>query len=363
MAKKKWGRSGYSLPAEEMDALYASLFKQLSKDPEPVVTDGEERTIIEEISRHIKHANRSNLTRTASYLLFHSRNPEIHWALLAHLVSRNGGYSMTDLKSSYIGPLLGKQEQADLFHLLEWINASIFADAYPQLLLYEESKKRGRNLFHLLPRFRVSCFMEPVWSAFFENGSRSFLTGALIANEQSMIEKNILSTSQASHVMNNLKFTLQEKWGLTRILFPYKTRQKQKRYSVAGLTVMQFQSLHERILTGKKLYCILYSHQTIHDSILAFCKSSVHTASRSDYWPHLFSPVESPVKLNSPSLEDSWPLVPAPPPAKSDWFKSFGMPKGFEKPETAKVQDLSNKVMADLFKLAPISAISKKLLH
>lgn len=348
------------LPENEKENLYSILHQQLNAGQHPFVTAGDERKIIQRIKNETAIHNISNLTRTKSYLAFHCQFPEVHWALLAHLVSRNGGYSMTDLKSSYIGPFLSKNEKTDLFQLLELINAAIFLDAYPQLLLYEESKKRNRNLFHLLPAFRVSAFMEPIWCCFFQTGNAALLTRALITNEQSMIEENILSGKAAS-IFTNLKFSFQEKLGLTNILFPYKKHPKHQQYSLAGLTVRGFQSLAERISTGKKLYDLLFHHRKVHESILAFCKSTAHTASRSDYWPHLFSSAADPFRLTSPFLDDAWPIVPGPNCIEKDWFLQLGIPTGFELPENEKLQDLTNKVMADLLKLAPISAISKKL--
>ncbi|KZZ84272.1 DUF2515 family protein [Bacillus sp. SJS] len=360
MKRSETALNRFRILEEEKESLYTALQKKVHAKQQPFVTAGDERDVIQRIKSETAICNVSNLTRTQSYLMFHSQYPEVHWALLAHLVSRNGGYSMTDLKSSYIGPLLHQSEKNDLFQILEIINAAIFLDAYPQLLLYEESKKRNRNLFHLLPAFRVSAFMEPIWSCFFQTGNSALLTRALITNEQSMIEENILSGKSAS-IFSNLKFSFQEKWGLTNILFPYKKHHKQKQHSLAGITVTGFQSLSERIRTGKKLYHILFHHRKIHESILAYCKSSAHTGSRSDYWPHLFSSSRDPFRLTSPYLADAWPIIPGPESIEKDWLLQLGIPEGFELPETEKLQDLTNKVMADLLKLAPISAISKKL--
>ena len=49
---------------------------------------------LDERARH----NADNLTRTAFYLAYWRAHPEVTWALLAHLVSRNAGYQMTDLR-------------------------------------------------------------------------------------------------------------------------------------------------------------------------------------------------------------------------------------------------------------------------
>nr|WP_191567065.1 DUF2515 family protein [Metabacillus idriensis] len=79
--------------------------------------------------------NKNNITRTAAYLHFYKKHPEIHWAFLAHMVSRNGGYSMTDLINGMVKHFLSIEEITKTFHFLESANALIFHDAYPQLLL------------------------------------------------------------------------------------------------------------------------------------------------------------------------------------------------------------------------------------
>ncbi|WP_440177084.1 DUF2515 family protein, partial [Bacillus subtilis] len=51
----------------------------------------EDCIILEEIKTLTQENNRSNITRTAAYLECYEQYPELHWALLAHMVSRNGG--------------------------------------------------------------------------------------------------------------------------------------------------------------------------------------------------------------------------------------------------------------------------------
>ena len=46
--------------------------------------------------------NKNNVTRTKAYLDFYIRHPEIHWVFLAHMVSRNAGWNMTDLKGGFL---------------------------------------------------------------------------------------------------------------------------------------------------------------------------------------------------------------------------------------------------------------------
>ena len=58
----------------------------------------EEQLIINKIKIQTEQLNKNNVTRTRAYYQFYIQYPEIHWALLGHMVSRNGGWNMTDLK-------------------------------------------------------------------------------------------------------------------------------------------------------------------------------------------------------------------------------------------------------------------------
>jgi len=117
-----------------------------------------ERELVEDIRKQTDLRNRDNVERTRAYLELYQRHPEIHWALLAHLVSRNAGWSLTDLRGELLPRLLSATEQRYLFLFLERGDWLIFRDAFPQLLLYEESVRRQTNLFHLLPHFHASVF-------------------------------------------------------------------------------------------------------------------------------------------------------------------------------------------------------------
>ncbi|PGB24080.1 DUF2515 family protein, partial [Bacillus wiedmannii] len=57
----------------------------------------EEQLIINNIKIQTEQLNKNNVTRTRAYYQFYIQYPEIHWALLGHMVSRNGGWNMTDL--------------------------------------------------------------------------------------------------------------------------------------------------------------------------------------------------------------------------------------------------------------------------
>ena len=81
--------------------LYTRIEESLRK-VDPVVITQKERKLIRNIQHNTKRLNKNNITRTKAYLSFFKDHEEIQWAFLAHMVSRNGGYNMTDLKGSLL---------------------------------------------------------------------------------------------------------------------------------------------------------------------------------------------------------------------------------------------------------------------
>lgn len=217
----------------------------------------EETQLVERIKMKTEEHNRNNITRTKAYLDFYQKFPDIHWAFLAHMVSRNGGWNMTDLKGDLLSDLLDKQTKLDFFSFLERVNWLIFQDAFPQLLLYEESVKRKQSLFHLLSFFNISFFMEVVWNSFWKYRDAYLLTSALIINEQNYIEQRVMNNNEyQKKVLESFEFKLQELLSFNHILFPY---QQKGKIRIVGLTINQFSSLEERILFGKRLYSLLFA--------------------------------------------------------------------------------------------------------
>ena len=235
--------------------------------------------------------NRSNVTRTEAYRQYYLRRPEVHWALLAHLVSRNGGWNMTDLQGEWLPRLLDTAKRRATFGMLERANALIFQDAYPQLLLYEESRRSGRSLIHLLSSFGVSAFMGPVWQQFLRTGDAVPLTIGLIVNEQHFIEGRVVQNAYYRRkVLNTFFFGMQSVLQLNQVIFPY-GKDENGDPQLAGLILEDFSDLHERIEFGKRLYALLFGVPGVAKGVLAFVKASRHTGSRSDYAPELFAPV------------------------------------------------------------------------
>ena len=106
------------------------------------------------------------MTRTRAYYQFYKRYPEIHWALLGHMVSRNGGWNMTDLKGIYIQSCYLRKINL-LSFLFRTGKLAYLSRCVSTILLYEQSVKIQKS-FYLLPHLNVSTFMETMWN-FLEN--------------------------------------------------------------------------------------------------------------------------------------------------------------------------------------------------
>jgi hypothetical protein len=295
--------------------------------------------IVQRIRAETARMNRNNVTRTEAYRQFYLRRREVHWALLAHLVSRNGGWNMTDLQAEWLPRLLDTAKRRACFGMLERANALIFHDAYAQLLLYEECRRSGRNLLHLLPALGVSAFMRPLWQQFLRTGDAVPLTIGLIVNEQNFIEGRVVQNSYYRRkVLGTFYFGMQSVLQLNQVLFPYGKDEKGDPL-LAGLILEDFSNLKERIEFGKRLYALLFGVPGVAEGVLAFVKAVRHTGSRSDYAPELYAAVrrspptaayrerlsggrlrDGAEPLYSPPLNAAWSDRPVDAPEPGDWF-------------------------------------------
>jgi hypothetical protein len=332
-----YGRRQLTIPRQALEHVRRQLLAGQERPAVPLCREEIEITAF--IRRRTAEMNRNNITRTAAYWQFYRRFPEVHWAFLAHMVSRNSGWNMTDLRGEWLPRLIGGEQIGDLFLFLETANALIFQDAYPQLLLYAESKKRRANLFHLLPCFHVSSFMKPFWDVFWQTGSSALITVAMIVNEQNYIEPRVVQDPGFQNsVLRSFTFRAQSLLHLGPTLFPYTTPGQAHggpACRLAGLIMENFANLRERIEFGKQLYLILFAFPDIHKGVLQFA-AIPHSGSRADYWPHLFGKTKTPrdgrKKLRgcrllpgaepcySPELAKVWADVPLKNPDRTDWF-------------------------------------------
>jgi len=335
-----------------------------------------ERELLDKIRQITQEHNLNNVTRTKAYLEFYLRHPEIHWAFLGHMVSRNGGWSMTDLKGEFLTKLLSHKEQDSFFHFLERGNWLIFQDIYPQFLLYDESLKQNRPLFYLLPQLNVSMFLETVWNYFWRVRDTYILCIALVINEQSYLEQRVVQNPHyQKEVFNKIGFHLQNCLSINQIVFPSEGN------NLRGQTLQQFESLHKRILLGKRLYAVLFKNTDFHRQSLDWAKCHPHTGSRKDYWPHLFNDVNEgipgntyPLRLKScrlrkgarriysPKLEHSWKNVSQPEAETRDWFHDISVVDYLEDDLVMMDGEIKSEYCKTL-ELLEVAALAKKTIN
>lgn len=354
----------------------------------------EEQELIHHIQRATMDANRSNVTRTQAYLDCYEAYPELHWALLAHMVSRNAGWNMSDLKGGLMSDLTDSQFKNNLYRFLERCNALIFQDAYPQLLLYMHSRKKGTALFHLLPHFHISAFMNPFWEQFWIDRGSSPLTVALIINEQNYIEGRVARNPYyLEHILQHPFFRIHELARLNQIVFPLGHAGRPETDMIlgqeapnpsrplAGLTIPKFSDLSIRIKAGRALYALLFGYEEIFHSVLAFAQSTKHQGSRAEYWPSLFTPtleramnnthegrdllrsewLPEGQRLYSPHLEEIWQDEPPEPIPRYDWYQGRAMLRHIRKPLRPLLPDMTHAHRAALEKTSIVHDVSDRI--
>ncbi|PLT32889.1 DUF2515 family protein [Bacillus sp. V5-8f] len=316
--------------------------KKKSSDLLPCLSEYEKQCI-HLIREQTRQLNQNNVTRTQAYFQFYLQHPEIHWALLGHMVSRNVGWNMTDLKGELLTKLLPERDQKAFFSFLERGSWLIFQDVFPQFLVYDLSVRGSQGMFHLLPFFYTSTFMETMWRYFWRSGDSYTLAIAMVINEQNYLEKGLIQNNHFKKtVTGTVSFKAYDFLRLNNILFPYWAGEKREKTSLAGATSRYFTSLHERILFGKKLYSLLFQREKILAGVLTWAHARPHTGSRKDYWPDLFNDVyesfprslykrrvkncvlrKGAERLYSPPLKYAWPNTPHEDAKSGDWFRDW----------------------------------------
>jgi hypothetical protein len=172
-------------------------------------------------------------------------------------------------------------------------------------------------------------------------------------------------------VLNKLEFLLQDWLSFNHILFPYGNK------NLVGQTLHQFESLHERILLGKRLYKILF-HQDIHPKVVEWAKNHHHTGSRKDYWPDIFNSVNegtpgfpyqlhlescqlrpSAKRIYSPTLENAWENVKHIEAEMGDWFNDWHVVDYLKEDEKIVNGEIKDEYCKTLERLE-LAALAKK---
>lgn len=269
------------------------------------------------INKTNKH-NLDNISRTNAYQRFYLQHPEIKWALLASVVSRNAGWNMTDLQLPAYQNMLGDAEVQRLFMTYERANWLIFSDAYPQLLVYELSAKREEPLYYLLKQFHVSNFMIREWEHFHKTKDTLRLMNALIINEQNLIQQPVISQPYFKRkVFLSFPYILQNTLMLNAVILPTKEK------GLFGSYVHGFTNVSNRISLGKSLASQLF-HSKVYASVMDFLLNIEHTGSRYDY--------ERYYSMNlprSPVLRITYPVIEHQDIIRKDWYKLGGIKKNW----------------------------------
>nr|WP_246625092.1 DUF2515 family protein [Fictibacillus nanhaiensis] len=292
--------------------------------------------MLDHIQKKTNVHNKDNISRTVSYADFYKRNPEIRWAMLASMVSRNAGYSMCDLQGDWLPRMLSTDTRKHLFHTYERANWLIFQDAYPQLLLYEYSKQEGIPLFDLLDCFHVSQFMKNEWDRFWREKNVWRLCTSLIINEQHVIEEPVIKQSfYRKRIFAGLPFLLQDYMHFSTVLFPI------MRGEVFGISVHGFKKVKNRIETGKTLYWVLFESEWSKE-ILAFSNHVTHTGSRHDFERFVYPQKQS----DTPLLRTVYPVIQHRRNFSKDWFKRGMRLNGYYK----KIKPIHEPCLTDWYK-------------
>jgi hypothetical protein len=220
--------------------------------------------------------NTDNVARTDSYLELYAwtaaSGHELPWLLMAHLVSRNAGYLMSDLARSLDGKagadpaLSGAMES--LMTLLERANFLIFHDAWHHVL------------HHLLGRAdelsspRTPRFMIDAWRRHRQSADERRLVLDLVHNEQHLIERRAV---HHAHLAPGLRLL---QW------IEMSGREKPLHFPIEGLpviTVGGFAQVDRRIAAGARIFDEVIADRGRRAALLSWAQAHPHTGSRAVY--------------------------------------------------------------------------------
>ena len=267
--------------------------------------------------------NKDNISRTKAYLHFYRRHPEVQWAFLASMVSRNAGWNMCDLESPLYKRALDRHYRQALFMAYEKANYLIFQDAFPQLMLYHYSTYLKSNLFHYMRIFSVSSFMEAEWNRFWKLRDKRRLMQSLIINEQNLIQEPVIKDCfLKEEVFGSKLFSIQDRLGLNMVVFPARTG------DLYGAPVRKFRRLDARIHFGARLADILFS-PGLYPSFSDFAAATEHTGSRNDY--ETYMDIGNGTASSTPFLRLVYPAINHPVYRLGKWDERRRIKEGWRK--------------------------------
>jgi hypothetical protein len=239
--------------------------------------------------------NADNVSRTASYLELYAwtrdNPPELPWLLMAHLVSRNGGYLMTDTAVFLDRKegLFRESAMVELFLFLERANFLIFYDAWyhvlHHLLLRREQMNAGR----------VTRYMRERWAEYERDGAAGVsaelerrLVHELVVNEQNFIEHRVVHHAGFAVAAAMVGFfeTIERD---APLVFPV---------DAPPIKVGTFANLERRIQTGRDIFDEVLRDREKRRRCFEWATAHPHTGSRAIYGGR-----------PTPSVHDAWPLA------------------------------------------------------
>lgn len=227
--------------------------------------------MIEQWLKDIDERNRDNVARTESYLELYAwtraNPPELPWVLMAHLVSRNAGYFMTDLRRVIDDRRTHEDAKPifeNLFFLLERANFLIFWDAWHHVLTHRLDRP-------LVPG-RTTQFMRDAWARFDRQPDERALVLDLVHNEQHFIERR---------VAHNPRFAR----GLVAAVGLELTGNDQALHFPGlpdvEIKVGRFRDVARRIDAGRRIFDEAVADRRQRDALFVWCSKHPHTGARS----------------------------------------------------------------------------------
>lgn len=243
--------------------------------------------------------NVDNVSRTESYLELYAwtreHPPDLPWVLMAHLVSRNAGYLMTDLGRRIEGipekDVRGLLES--LFVLLERANYLIFHDAWHHTCAHLLGESAG-----LAPP-RTPAFMCEAWrryeTALAREGPSAALERQLVVdlvhNEQHLIHRRVLHHPAFAVGLATLELA-EAGGGVRPMVFPWPTPE-----AAQEIVALDFGKLDARITTGARIFDVVLADRSIRDAMFEWAMANPHTGSRTVHGARAGTP-----------LRELWPV-------------------------------------------------------
>ncbi len=209
------------------------------------------------------------------YAFARERGVELPWIFMAHLVSRNAGYLMTDLGAALDDPsnVFTRESTEELFALLERANFLIFHDAWFHVL--HHLLGRTGELGDETPRFireRWRAYEEAAAAGVSPELERSLVMD-LVTNEQNLIEHRVVHHPRFPRARAMIAFFE----GVGReapIVLPE---------TDARITVGAFARIERRVEAVRRIFDEVLAERATRERLFRWAMEHPHTGSRVVY--------------------------------------------------------------------------------